>query len=203
VDFARERVQAASGADQLRAEPTSVFPFDVDVWNSLWTLLGNDWFERLWVWQEVQAQPEHTMLSIGTHKMPWNSFRGAVLCLALNVATQMDPNRNALYQAFLVCQKSTAFPNLKQLLDATRRSKCADPRDKIYAMLGITSRSMPYSIIPDYTKSMREVYTELIMKEYHYKGWLNLLAYGNGMSYLSNVPSWVPDWSMKPLRTRD
>ena len=87
------------------------------------------------------------------------------------------------------------------------RLKANDPRDKIYAPLGLASDFDALKITPDYTKSVEEIYTEATTK---------ILANGD-LFYLqlcqydltSVLPSWVPDlrrdlkWSPNNSRTID
>lgn len=105
-------------------------------------------------------------------------------------------------------------PPLRQLLDTHRFSKSTDPRDKVYAFLGLACRDMapfrsnPKALTPNYNLSVQEVYTEaarVLMSSYRN---LSLLSHVQDPSKtrLSNLPSWVPDYSVKldpyPLRYR-
>ncbi|CAI6339658.1 unnamed protein product [Periconia digitata] len=105
-------------------------------------------------------------------------------------------------------------PPLRQLLDTHRFSKSTDPRDKIYAFLGLADRNMapfrsnPNALVPNYNLSVQEVYTEtarVLMASYQN---LSLLSHVQDPSQtrLSNLPSWVPDYSINldpyPLRYR-
>ena len=90
----------------------------------------------------------------------------------------------------------------------TRRCKCTDPRDRVYALLGLLDQK--YDIVPDYEKPVAEVYQEKFksyMKKQHTYGNLKLLAYCEMHDPASNSPSWVPDWSREnkcePLMTSD
>jgi hypothetical protein len=71
------------------------------------------------------------------------------------------------------------------------RLKATDPKDKVYALLGLASDSELLDIIPNYAQSVEEIYTETATK---------ILAKGD-LFYLqlckydahSALPSWVPD----------
>jgi hypothetical protein len=82
--------------------------------------------------------------------------------------------------------------------------KAADPKDHIYALLGL--RDCPTAgIVVDYTRSVREVYTnaaEVMIRNTSDYGRpttpsLNLIcaAYRRAGS-THDLPSWVPDWSI-------
>ena len=69
--------------------------------------------------------------------------------------------------------------------------RSTDPRDKIYGLLGIASDAEQLKIVPDYTKSIKEAYTEAATKILSL-GKLELLQYVHPQN--PNMPSWVPDW---------
>ncbi|KAI8951141.1 HET-domain-containing protein [Xylaria longipes] len=74
----------------------------------------------------------------------------------------------------------------------------SDPRDKIFALLGLASDRRDLStrgVNPDYTKSCQEVYTfttSVLLQQGH----LSLLSFvqPHRRSAHGNLPSWVPDW---------
>lgn len=100
------------------------------------------------------------------------------------------------------------------LLQKHRFSKSTDPRDKVYAFLGLASSTMapfrtnPTAITPDYNMTVQQVYLETAKA---------LLTTYRNLSVLSHIedpsvrrtpglPSWVPDYSVSldpyPLRYR-
>jgi hypothetical protein len=82
------------------------------------------------------------------------------------------------------------------LLDTLRDYEASDPRDKIYGSLGVTG----LDIVPDYSKSVKDVYVEAataLMKDQ-----FELLLTLSGEADLDisateplDLPSWAPDWS--------
>ena len=69
--------------------------------------------------------------------------------------------------------------------------RSTDPRDKVYSLLGIVSDAEQLRIVPDYSKSVEEVYTEAAAKILSL-GKLELLQHVRPQN--PNMPSWVPDW---------
>ncbi|KAJ8132069.1 hypothetical protein O1611_g1555 [Lasiodiplodia mahajangana] len=80
------------------------------------------------------------------------------------------------------------------LLWNTWDRRAADPRDKIYSIIGVAGRDLLPKILPDYSKPMGQVYKEvarsIIMTEKN----LDILLAANGVAGTDLLPSWVPDW---------
>jgi len=75
-------------------------------------------------------------------------------------------------------------------------SRASDPRDYIYGILGLTD--LP--IVPNYNKSIYEVYHEYIMKRVESTkciDWFGFAGIGNFEleSSEQNLPSWIPDYA--------
>lgn len=53
--------------------------------------------------------------------------------------------------------------SLLALLEYFRSTECSEPRDKVYAVLGMAvDLSSPEDIIPDYSRSLSDVYTDVV-----------------------------------------
>ncbi|MCJ1471782.1 hypothetical protein MMC13_000423 [Lambiella insularis] len=92
---------------------------------------------------------------------------------------------------------------LRELLQVSRQSACAsDPRDRVFALLGVAGDSDQLRITINYSKEYRSVFTE-VAKAYFRVGNLSLL-YNAVYQPDSMLPSWVPDWTYpKSSRTID
>lgn len=42
------------------------------------------------------------------------------------------------------------------------KTECEDPRDKAYAVRGLTEGLMVHEVVPDYKKSIKEVYSDVV-----------------------------------------
>jgi hypothetical protein len=80
--------------------------------------------------------------------------------------------------------------------------EATDPRDKIYALLGLCSESDTSAIKPDYSISVAELYTAVARHFITKTKDLTPLQYSDGNQDLKHgLPSWVPDYS--DTRARD
>ena len=90
---------------------------------------------------------------------------------------------------------------LHHVLSVLRPFDSLDPRDKVYAALGIVNRFLPSGsrsiIYPDYESPVREVYectTKFLLEHLPYHCVLTLVE-DPSRRKIVNLPSWVPDFS--------
>jgi hypothetical protein len=94
-------------------------------------------------------------------------------------------------------------PELIQLLELYRFTESGDPRDKIYAFIGLSAEQETRPLKVDYGLTGEEVFTETVQY---------LLASTNNLEILSlkkndlgavetlKLPSWVPDFTVQDIR---
>ena len=102
--------------------------------------------------------------------------------------------RQRLYHQHSLEEKRSLLDLLVTFYVNVRRRdilRSTDPRDKIYGLLGIASDAEQLKIVPGYTKSITEAYTEAATQILSL-GKLELLQYVHPQN--PNLPSWVPDW---------
>jgi Heterokaryon incompatibility protein (HET) len=91
--------------------------------------------------------------------------------------------------------------SLLNVMENFRDFQTTDPRDKVYALLGLASvdRNMPLPK-PDYSKSVSEVYCETVRAIIRHTADLSVLCLSKalGATTLHKLPSWVPDWTTTP-----
>ena len=93
---------------------------------------------------------------------------------------------------------------LKHLWNFKSR-KCGNPRDKIFAILGICKDLRSGDITVDYSSSVVRVYSEvskfIVMRDRSLKLLSACQSYG---SNITDLPSWAPDWTIdarfRPMR---
>jgi hypothetical protein len=85
--------------------------------------------------------------------------------------------------------------HFKAILYNSMGRSASDPRDMVYALLGIAINS----IVPDYTKSVREVYLDHFRSDIPARMDICLRSSGNGRHHAQanehQLPSWMPDFS--------
>ncbi|KAF5637131.1 het-domain protein [Fusarium sp. NRRL 52700] len=149
----------------------------------------------------------------GGYILPWDIFRMAYEGRA-KLAFQHFRNSGADNIASLIpCVRDTRLryrnrdePNSKCLdlgivLTSFSYSKQTNPRDNVYAALGLVKpQSLCAEIVPDYNKSSEEVFYEASYNIIRLRRDLYLWSNKTLMSRrsITCLPSWVPEWTMKP-----
>ena len=93
--------------------------------------------------------------------------------------------------------------DLLPLLVRTRLSMCSDPRDKVFGLLGLIRYASIAGLTPDYSLSVRQVYTGIASFIIFNQGRVDILRHSGRCSQDDGeerwgLPSWVPDWSRPP-----
>jgi hypothetical protein len=86
---------------------------------------------------------------------------------------------------------------LLDLLCLTRKYLATDPRDKVFALVGLVTNPHSIGLKADYRLSAEEVYLSVAVHNLEKLKNLTLLGNGGISSAPQNpkLPSWVPDWS--------
>ena len=121
------------------------------------SLLGQSWFKRVWILQEV-ANAQAAVVVCGTKSVSARIFALIPFLLGL----KPDPHCQAVLDILpgysrkdsWWCQKR----DLHTLLVKFSKSEATDPRDIIYALLGMSSDAYDTDLLrADYTKSVQDV----------------------------------------------
>lgn len=135
-------------------------------WEYVMWLYRFEWFRRIWVVQEV-ARADVWMM-VGAHVYSWHEL---AICADLIMKRSYFTTKEDGYTLF-TARHLFFFGrgcHLLDLLDVTSSMEATDPRDKIYALLGIYAQFMgarnispTISIKPDNSKSVIEVYQDVV-----------------------------------------
>lgn len=98
---------------------------------------------------------------------------------------------------------------LEELLAQTWASEASDPRDKLFGILGLVNTAvcdhkthptdkphpkMDYSLLPNYTLSVKETFIGLAAYVVTVLDQRHILEYAAGQKAESGYPTWTPDW---------
>lgn len=148
-------------------------------------LLKRRYFSRLWVVQELILSPR-VVIRIGDIDFQSDGTTSGNLWAW---------EENAL--APWVQHMSRGAPlglDLVRVMQLTFSTGCADPRDRLFAVMGILSGRFS-KFEPDYSLPVQAVFIGLFAHLLFTQGMRHLLAAASGVSGDPSTPSWVPDWT--------
>jgi hypothetical protein len=157
------------------------------------------WWDRTWVIQEFLMASGEPKVLYGPCDLFWSTFQEMVMkgldADVLKTDAFPNPGRHAYYyiEAFSSLSKGSSIVDLANIL---KRTKCQDPRDKVYAVLSLISKDERRHILPDYSKPCSEIYATATFAALHTDQSCRALHLASsGLSALEGLPSWAIDFS--------
>ena len=93
------------------------------------------------------------------------------------------------------------YPQLVELLEVARRRIGRDPRDRVFALLGMVSDADTSDLSPNYDLEMSAVFLKAAR---HFAclgdGTVGFLSEAGTMQQLPDLPSWAPNLTTKKVR---
>ena len=174
-----------------------------DAWDDLYRLFfDRRWFERMWTIQEL-CHARKCMILNGGSTIDWEDL--ATVAPIFSFYQYTVPKRSQLFtvSSFSRIKSYHSLDRPRPLLDLLqvfRGQLATDPRDKVYAVLNLSTSPAVSSIPLDYTLSTAQVYTnaaQALISSDIPRAWnLDVLSAVHPFQ-TPGRPSWVPDWSMR------
>ncbi|KAI4274215.1 MAG: hypothetical protein LQ337_004094 [Flavoplaca oasis] len=206
-----ERMGSSFDSATMRLEDACNVP-DVDISDTAWQALGRlfrrSWYKRIWILQEVSAS-KNVIVVCGPQSVPWTTFCFAAFYIHYRAGREPGPSplKDIGYEAlFTLCtfmfnrtvseDSRRRETGLLRLLTQFRHCEATNPKDKVYALLGMAS-DMPddADFKPNYAKPVAEVYQDLVEFIVTKDRNLDVLRACEISGPEHDLPSWVPDWS--------
>lgn len=189
-------------------------------------LFYRSWWKRIWIVQEVVAARELVILC-GSDMVPWTFLRRAcneIRQKEFSTGEKAKLLRRSGYRNYTALDNfrtRRGTMSLTKYVQCTKDYEASDMRDKLYALIGVSSDISPEDIVPDYTKSTRDVFLDLVRFLVMRRRNLDIISSGRlfrPASIIStspqldpesaaHIPSWMPDWrvsrSLRPLNSED
>lgn len=174
---------------------------NIQHWVILARLFYRSWFERLWVIQEVAAsKPMATWAAWGATLIPWCTIERAARYILRPGSVLPPPHISRLFpsigahqvtQVALSSMLNVDTNNILTILHNTQGAICTDPRDRLYAILGIVDSTEASDVEIDYSLPVQGVYCKWARKRVQRVGGLDILNACADSSRLGDLPSWV------------
>jgi len=196
-------------------------PYDEQTWRSLESLFHREWFTRVWVLQEIAlVHPSRAIVLCGKVEITWSAMRRAIICLSsrnnlgpsLSTPSSRTKFRNYMLDVARVAEYNPAH-SLALIVRYFDSRCCANPRDRVYGLMGLMSEKLRAQIKVDYDLGVLEVYKQFALAQMSHFGRLDPLAgcYGFNKSSSGTTTavdknnthaSWVPDLRRPALGVR-
>jgi hypothetical protein len=176
-------------------------------WEALDNLLDRSWWSRTWVVQEVWNSP-NPIIQCGGLTLKWKTFQKAMdyqegwddmgyMVKRTKRWDHWDTLKTRYGLAIHIAQKRLLGSRLSDLLWNMWDRDATDPRDKVFAVLGLVGTededAVPQPAV-DYTKPVQQVYREVAAFIIEKDKKLDIILAANGLERHNGLPSWVPDW---------
>ena len=187
-------------------------------WGYLNQFFQRPWFSRVWIIQEavfVANSPLPTLVACGNFEIPWIDVAYvAEGIVTLNMFFLYGSGHLEKLGHMAIClieelrhsTSDTSSRHLLEMLNSTRESGATNPKDKVFALYGLLGSEEADSplVLPDYTKNVASIYTNIAIYILRTSRSLTLLQsipwtlpQHGGSGGVSGLPSWVPDWSRR------
>ncbi|ORY13637.1 heterokaryon incompatibility protein-domain-containing protein [Clohesyomyces aquaticus] len=211
------RLAEGSSLDHCRFYRSSITSSKQLSWSSLvqkgiWAIVDASWWQRTWVIQET-VLPRKATVYLGLMSALWAMFASAAATYVQQLATADlkglsqgldnggDPllllAKSVLDLEFVRASRTegTQLPMLS-MLRRFRVKRSSDPRDKVFALLGLASEQVQQSMKPDYSLTVLQVMRMTTIAVLVESRGLDPLA-GRVLGPTAS-PSWVTNWHEFP-----
>ncbi|KUJ08181.1 HET-domain-containing protein [Mollisia scopiformis] len=172
---------------------------------ALVTLFRRSYWWRIWVIQEVSSA-RTTTVYCGDEEIPWQQFDR--VCDTLQESAEelsslfyKHPSwvRSLTHGGPRGLQLSRFSPHLAdpplfELLLSHKGKLATDPKDKVYALVGVSSSRNNFGEI-DYSQSERDIFTHTARHIISMSQKLDVIVVKQHDDNQYDLPSWVPDWT--------
>ncbi|CAD6589163.1 MAG: hypothetical protein ASARMPREDX12_003674 [Alectoria sarmentosa] len=221
IDF----VNALSGCwdagreeDLQRKLRRELYSRDLGLWRALHQLTERSYWRRLWVTQELILGTSDMLVVCGERTSHWQDLYHVLYYFNDPAEDRVFPivrrelrhtgerneklSEKKLYWGWAnvteinALRDMTPLPDLMTLFTFIRHKEATDPRDMIYGSLGLMEGSFSRRVKPDYDASVQDVFLGFAREWIGGTSNLEILGQCDGTA----VPSWCPDWNMRPYR---
>ena len=173
-------------------------------------LLTQAWWGRVWVIQEVAVSSRASVV-IGDSELEWSSLCDAMEIISFTdvspmlVSTDFSEYFRGMksllnIEALRLSVESGSPPSISTLFAGNwRQAAATDPRDLVYALLGLAKERDDPLLTPNYSdsNSALDVFTNLIEYSMQVENGLDIICLSQGR-IRNGLPSWCPDWRNPP-----
>ncbi|KAH7078783.1 heterokaryon incompatibility protein-domain-containing protein [Paraphoma chrysanthemicola] len=147
------------------------------------------YFSRVWALQEI-ALAKLVTLVVGNKTLPWTTATIDLVRQLRTAVRTMTPTPSLLHWQ----PGSELGRDLLDVLHRSRSCSATDPRDKVYAVLGLVQHDVAKNFIVDYSMTPGQVFTRMSIYLMKNRDSLDILKHTTLGNPDKDVPSWVVSW---------
>ena len=197
-----ETVRAAVRNNHQSTPPP--LPLNESDMSSVHHLVSRPWWDRLWVFQEIQLASHKSILLCGKDSAYWSLVRRAIMWLHCRSVKRPDlPLTTPILSRCYYLAVSQVGAPIIHVLFYTERAQYTVENDRIIAVLGLAPPAIAAHIKPDYTVPVHQFFRDVC---------LAILRVNKSLVFLGDretedtqpipgKPSWVPNW-LEPVSLR-
>ncbi|PQE14665.1 heterokaryon incompatibility protein [Rutstroemia sp. NJR-2017a BVV2] len=184
-------------------EPSIAKQWEQQRWRIFEDFFNLDYWRRVWVIQEL-ASGSDIKIIFGNTKISWQSILDAVTFLGEHTAEISEVCRSSQNIAQLHRFRSRFLSNsqgpitLYEALQWSHYALATDPRDKIYALLGLTSDGHKIIPLPNYQQSLAQIHENMTKAMFVLEKSLDSIC----LRGLDCCDDRQPSWEDRKLRER-
>jgi hypothetical protein len=184
MDRAEQDAEAAISlieewSDKMKASDhlAEMAPDHGELHNAFSTIVSKRWWQRIWVVQEV-AVSKIVKVGYGRSWTDWTPFVAYSKWIRKTRTTPWHSEMTTYHQMVDISNKfqSGEMMRLHDLLRLTASFDATNPRDKIFALLGLATDEDRAAIVPDYSAELSTLYSKVVRHIIEKQGSLSVLA---------------------------
>jgi hypothetical protein len=172
-------------------------------------MFARPWFSRIWIVQEATVA-SNAILIVGGLEISWETVNGAGAFVRHIQSLFKHPHRvfkglDASHLMYILRDEiKHQRLSLVDLLRHTRHFGATDPRDKVFALLGLSVEGAHLAeggLGPNYKSAVLDVYCNATVYMIQKTGSLEILSHAvcSEGDDVDGFPSWVPRWDQPEL----
>lgn len=175
-------------------------------WVTLNNFLRRPYFFRVWIIQEIALSP-NPVIMCGEKEFPWSVLQSDTVLQSLHKTLGIESEERVVSPLLsLGKRRLRSSAELPDLLQLGRHCKSTDPRDRVFALLGLVAGAEAEGLVADYGWQVAQVfiwiarYLAKVGTAADLLGNVNMIRHLAGVESLGSgdklqLPSWVPDWT--------
>ncbi|QDS72150.1 hypothetical protein FKW77_004359 [Venturia effusa] len=156
----------------------------------MFALLGREYWYRVWIIQEL-ALSKQVIVMCGSFQTTWATIEAALQMTTFRGHESLDHLRNiARLRKNIVEDKPV---HIYEALYHSCHSLASEPRDKVFALLGLAYNAAAIMPIPNYAQSVPDLCLEMTLSAMAMTRSLDVILLGR-VAGVESGPSWQANW---------